>query len=292
MVMSRTLQQRSKGFTLIELLVVIAIIAILIALLVPAVQKVREAAARTQSINNLKQIGLAFHSYHDTIKSLPTNGNGAAINNTPTSGSWAFQILPYIEQAPLFANTVLLNGAGIATYMCPGRGRNPTATSGTSLGAWTDYGINTWVNDAAAGAYNAGNAKRTMVGVTDGTSNTIFAGHMTIDTNQYNATTVNTTTNQFGPISNGGTSWTARGPAVGTVWGLHQSDKTATTASAGQLSWGGPFSQGGIMCMGDGTVRLFPYGTFSGTTITSGVGTGGFAPFLTPSGNEAVTLPD
>ena len=67
-------RQRRTGFTLIELLVVIAIIAILIALLVPAVQKVREAAARTQSINNLKQIALAFHSYHDQNNELPHNG--------------------------------------------------------------------------------------------------------------------------------------------------------------------------------------------------------------------------
>src|SRR5215207_8097232 len=87
-----------RGFTLIELLVVIAIIAILIALLVPAVQKVREAAARTQSINNLKQIGLAFHNYHDSVRHLPFNGTGAAQSGNPTSGSWAFQILPYIEQ--------------------------------------------------------------------------------------------------------------------------------------------------------------------------------------------------
>ena len=62
------------GFTLIELLVVIAIIAILIALLVPAVQKVREAAARTQSTNNLKQLALAMHSFHDAKKRLPDNG--------------------------------------------------------------------------------------------------------------------------------------------------------------------------------------------------------------------------
>src|SRR2546422_1849685 len=93
-----------QGFTLIELLVVIAIIAILIALLVPAVQKVREAAARTQSTNNLKNIGLAMHGFHDANKRLPWNGvagvNAAAGNNT--TGSWAFQILPYIDQAPMF----------------------------------------------------------------------------------------------------------------------------------------------------------------------------------------------
>jgi len=126
-----------------------------------------------------------------------------------------------------------------------------------------------------------------LIGVTDGTSNTIFAGHMTIDSSFYNATGIQTSGNQqFGPISTGGLSWTGRNLVV------HQSDKTAATATAQQVTWGGPFSQGGIMCMGDGTVRMFPYGSYSGTSITSGVGTGGFAPFLTPSGGEAVTLPD
>src|SRR5204863_8803598 len=93
-----------SGFTLIELLVVIAIIAILIALLVPAVQKVRAAAARTQCANNLKNLALAVHSYHDSNKYLPVNwgGGSASWGAGSYAWSWISQVLPFIDQGPLY----------------------------------------------------------------------------------------------------------------------------------------------------------------------------------------------
>src|SRR3712207_680363 len=119
--MSFLLLLRRRAFTLIELLVVIAIIAILIALLVPAVQKVREAAARAECSNNLKQIGLAIHGYHDTQKALPHGSWLDLTQATPTIGNrshsnWAVEILPYIEQGAVhlaYTANKRDNGAGL-----------------------------------------------------------------------------------------------------------------------------------------------------------------------------------
>src|SRR5262245_30933080 len=111
-------RKRHSAFTLIELLVVIAIIAILIGLLLPAVQKVREAAARAKCQNNLKQLGIAVHNYHDVLGFLPTAGSseGKPLSSRPATGwlagegtNWAAYILPYIEQASLY-NRMTFNG--------------------------------------------------------------------------------------------------------------------------------------------------------------------------------------
>jgi prepilin-type N-terminal cleavage/methylation domain-containing protein/prepilin-type processing-associated H-X9-DG protein len=179
-------RSRKRGFTLIELLVVIAIIAVLIALLLPAVQQAREAARRTQCKNNLKQIGLAFHNYHDTFRVLPDGGNddgsgwpcsACCSANNRGEWNWMFQILPMIEQANLttVAADSTIYRTPINTYFCPTR-RSP-AVYGSS--AKSDYAGN--AGDGMTN-YNGAVIRRScknsidFATFVDGTSNTLLVG--------------------------------------------------------------------------------------------------------------------
>jgi len=192
------------GFTLIELLVVIAIIAILMALLVPAVQKVREAAARTQSMNNIKQMSLAAHSFHDNKKYMPMayrNDSAGGQQPDPTgqasyyyrewyNGSFFFSILPYIEQNPIYQAAASKNSTdgwatygskvnqdvvvtyGVTVFYNPS---DPTITEPVYSNGYavTGYGAN--ANALGHTSYAGMNTKRTLAsGYPDGTSNTVI----------------------------------------------------------------------------------------------------------------------
>jgi prepilin-type N-terminal cleavage/methylation domain-containing protein/prepilin-type processing-associated H-X9-DG protein len=206
------LSNRRQAFTLIELLVVIAIIAILIALLVPAVQKVREAAARTQCINNMKQLGLATHNHHDSKKVFPPSAtpnadpwkttlpSGAVAPDADWGNSWMVFILPYIEQSSIYnawqfngqsgwqnANdNALIKGVTIGTYRCPATALPDVNPYGVGImyttyvaicGSVTDVGVKTWgTNIVSAQGLMSPKSKVRMADVPDGTSSTILVG--------------------------------------------------------------------------------------------------------------------
>jgi prepilin-type N-terminal cleavage/methylation domain-containing protein/prepilin-type processing-associated H-X9-DG protein len=188
---------KRHAFTLIELLVVIAIIGVLMGLLLPAVQKVREAANRTRCLNNLKQIGLACHNYHNASESLPPGYQATAVFPATTRGwGWAAYLLPYIEENNLFASLNLAqpveSSAGIQAmvkiYLCPSD-VTPTGAFGVVNGAGTtvtNAGPSSYaacvgsdasgVEDLTGDGVFYRNSKTRFSDILDGTSNTILIG--------------------------------------------------------------------------------------------------------------------
>jgi len=208
---------RRPAFTLIELLVVIAIIAILIALLVPAVQHVREAAARTQCANNVKQIALACHSFHDVHRKMPPAATGSLNGYEIKYSTFHVYILPYIEQDNLYKTMVpnvpytsnyAVGSVKVSTYFCPSSGEELSKNASEAANGQTNYTMHYYANLGPIGtnsvsklAYSqrtvgsqggyslegpvivetTGYAKPTLSTITDGTSNTLLVGEISKD---------------------------------------------------------------------------------------------------------------
>jgi prepilin-type N-terminal cleavage/methylation domain-containing protein len=201
----KTSRQPRGGFTLIELLVVIGILGVLFAILLPAVQRVREAASRAQCANNLKQIGLAFQLHHAALGYFPTAGDNWAtpptyLNGVPAVGDqqgagWGFQILPYIEGDNAWrgggattdnARQRVAVAALFPVFFCPSRRAPMTLTyADLYIGkspndlvthALCDYAGNNLFNDSGVLRSNVVGSPLRVADITDGTSSTLLIG--------------------------------------------------------------------------------------------------------------------
>lgn len=259
--------QKRSGFTLIELLVSIAIIAILVSLLLPAVQKAREAARRTQCLNNLKQIGLAVHNYEESFKKLPP-GYIHEVGTTLASGNGSYSIharlLPYLELDNLerlidfdlpwdHPDNLIVASYRIGVYQCPTEVRDEKRISSGREYYPHNYGFNfgTWFiwdpesNKGGDGLFYP-NSKVKMSDIKDGLTNTILA----TEVKAYNSY-----------LRDEGTGWTPETPAT--------ADQLATLADGAQ-SDSSKWKQTGHTEWTDGRVHHSGFTTvFTPNTVVS-----------------------
>jgi prepilin-type N-terminal cleavage/methylation domain-containing protein len=290
----------ANAFTLIELLVVIAIIAVLIGLLLPAVMKVRAAAARIQCANHLKQIGLAMQMHHDTYHVFPSNGgwdgreqipstSGALFvpasieNSNPQphlwgvgepnvspytqTGSWAYEILPFVEQQNAYERRAWMNP--VSLYICPARRLAAAQTPPVSdqYGSYNGGGWAWGKTDYAVNALVCSNRPicLSLAQFTDGTSQTILVGEKAMDPKNYQTGT-----------------WFWDEPFfLGGAGGTERSKPLMLRDAPGikfMFHWGSAHSAGSQFLFGDGSVHLLAYATPSPVLLA----------LMTPSGGEVI----
>ncbi|HEV3383322.1 MAG TPA: DUF1559 domain-containing protein [Gemmata sp.] len=267
---------RRTGLSLIELLIVIAILTLLIGLLLPAVQRVRESAARTVCSNNLKQIGLAWHNYQIQNGFFPRAGGGIPQYKSPgqpddSTGTWLWRILPFLEQDPLYLQSdapTIVDATGrvcstpVKEYFCPSRGRPQTFPVSnyewlippTFPRAGNDYAGNTGTpNRGAPGDHPNGAFAKGLspAGFTDGLSCTLVAGERGMPVEWY---TGQNEVNTWGYAS----SWDAAVCLGFEPYGPSQ-DLIGPVPYGYHYQWGSAHPIGMNALFGDGSVHVIPY---------------------------------
>jgi prepilin-type N-terminal cleavage/methylation domain-containing protein len=288
-------RRTSSGFTLIELLVVIAIIAILIGLLLPAVQKVRAAAARVQCQNQMKQLGLAMHNYHGAYGYFPSPRAPAIYGWTSSvftdPGSWIVMLLPFLEQNALYNNYTANNAANYGSWygtkikgiLCPSdpySGINPGSVANDDGYGLTDYlGVTGSDNTVAVqesgptnGIYDVSRMLNgvQLVEILDGTSNTLMIGERPPSNDYYWGWWAYSDWDNFIGVNN----------LYVAADGYYSGCTSPGVYMPEPKGFGAPCGGGANWVYGDGSVHFLPY---SAASIT--------IPMATRSGGEVFTNP-